>query len=246
MDSTIMYPQAHKTVNLRKIKYMTMVKISELLIEQGAIIFGGFVRDTYIHNHYADAFYRDARDRNQYDDEDYHPETRHRLLIPKDIDVFIKGTEENVQKVYSSLELQGFDVVVKKLKRIYNRFEHIGHQKVTIHKQTLGLPMVRIDLDVLFTLDDVRPPFKRLDLWCNSLLLDKNGIRLSDQTGSRVDDWTHFDRKKFEIEILQDILKFETIKVEFEEEQSDKNKEIISRRTESMENRGWTIKEILF
>jgi len=74
--------------------------------------------------------------------------------------------------------------------------------------------------------------------------MDKNGIRLSDQTGSRVDCWTHFDRKKFEIEILQDILKFETIKVEFDEEQSEKNKEIISRRTGSMENRGWTIKDI--
>jgi hypothetical protein len=223
---------------------MTMMKISELLIEQDAIIFGGFVRDQYIHTHYADAFYRDARDRKKYDDEDYHPETRHRLLIPKDIDVFIKGNEDDVQKVYSSLEPYGFEVIIKRLKRIYNRFEHIGHQKVTIHKHVLGLPVVKIDLDILFSLDDVRPPFKRLDLWCNSLIMDKTGIRLSDQTGSPVDNWTHFDRKKFEIQILQDILKFETIKVDFDEEQGKKNKETIRIRTESMKNRGWIIKDI--
>ena len=241
-----MYPQVHKTVNLRKIKYMTMMKISELLIEQGAIVFGGFVRDTYIHNYYADAFYRDARDKKQYDDENFHPETRHRLLIPKDIDVFFKGNEDDVQKIYSSLEPYGFEVVVKRLKRIYHRFENIGHQKVTIHKRVLGLPVIKIDLDVLFSLDDVRPPFKRLDLWCNSLIMDKTGIRLSDQTGSCVDHWSPFDRKKFEIEILRDILKFETIKVEFDfdNEQSDTNKETIRIRTESMKNRGWKIKDI--
>jgi hypothetical protein len=244
-----LYEQNFKTVNLNKIKYLTMVRISELLIEQGAIIFGGFIRDKLIHDHYANIFYERNRDDDKYDDISYDHETKHRLLVPKDIDVFIRGTKEQVNEIYSFIRTKGFNVVIKRYGKIYGSFDNINQQKIVISNDSiLGLPVVKIDVDVLFSSDcEVKPPFKRLDLWCNSLLMSKDGITISNQTGTRADEWDIFSRKIFEIEILSDLLNFKTCKVDLvnekTDEQSIKNKKIITNRIESMKDRGWEIKE---
>lgn len=248
--SLFSYEQLFKSVNLNKVKYLTMVEIANLLIEQGATIFGGFVRDKYIHDHYASIFYEKGLNENEYDDATYDPETKHRLLVPYDIDVFVKGDEEEIEKIYSFIKEKGFKVEIKKRKVIYGAFENIKQQKVVIRtKGGLGSPYAKIKLDILYSSEDVKPPFKRLDLWCNSLLMDQNGITISNQTGSHVDNWDLFSRKKVEIEILDSLLKFETRRVEFvsepTDEQSIKNKKMINNRIESMEKRGWKIKEEL-
>lgn len=244
-----LYEQNFKTVNLNRVKYLTMVKISELLIEQGAVIFGGFIRDKLIHDHYASIFYERNRDDDQYDDSSYDHETKHRLLVPKDIDVFIRGTEEQVKEIYSFIRTKGFNVVIKRYGKIYGAFDNINQQKIVISNESvLGLPVMKIDVDVLFSSDcEVKPPFKRLDLWCNSLLMSKDGITISNQTGTRVDEWDIFGRKIFEIELLSDILKFKTYEVDLIDEkideQSIKNKKIITNRIELMVKRGWEVKE---
>ena len=248
--SLFSYEQNLKTVNLNKVEYLTMTKISELLIEKGAIIFGGFVRDKYIHDNYASIYYdkHNGKD-SQYDDKNHIPDTKHRLLVPKDIDVFIRGTEDQVKEVYSFIRTNGFTVEIKTSRTIYGAFDNINQQKIVVKTVSgLGFPIMKIDLDVLFSSDDnVKPPFKRLDLWCNSLIMDKTGITFSNQTGSIVDDWNLFDRKIFEIQILGDLLKFETHRVDLTDEGTDeqiiKNKKMIANRIELMEKRGWNIKE---
>ena len=243
--SLISYAQYSQIVNLDKVKYRMMVKIAELFVEQGAIIFGGFVRDKYIHDCYARIFYKNENtNEDGYGDESYDPETKHRLLVPKDIDVFVRGNEDDVRKIYSFITEKGFSVRIKRSKVFYGLFKDIHQQKVSIKTMSeIGLPTIQIELDVIYSSDDVKPPFNRLDLWCNSLLMDKNGITVSNQTGSKVDNWEPFGRKILEGEILRDLLKFETKKTEFNSK--GLNEQIIIDRIESMKKRGWIIKEEL-
>jgi hypothetical protein len=262
------YEQDLQTINLNKVKFLLMARIERLLLENGAIIFGGYVRDKLIHDHHATLFYQQNRLKGKkYSDPSFHPETKHRLLIPKDIDVFIRGTQQEVDEIYSKLTDQGFRVEVKHRKKIYGVFDDINQQKVVVYAlQQLGFPSIKIELDVLYSSKpDVKPPFGRLDLWCNGLLLDKNGITLSNQTGSCLDRANGVDRKLFEIEIINDLLKFrsksvrkETLDSEDQEETcgpQTKNKmvlmngvfcpviteDLISKRITSMKQRGWTI-----
>lgn len=261
------YKQNIQTINLDRVKYLTMVKISELLIEKGAIIFGGFVRDKLIHDHYANLYYQNKMGcDSKYSDENHNPETKHRLLVPNDIDVFVRGTEEKIEEVYSYLKTNGFEVEIKIRKKIYGAFDNINQQKIVVKtKNFCGLPTIKIDLDILYSSDDaVKPPFKRLDLWCNSLLMDKNGITVSDQTGSRIDHFNLFERKLVEIEIIKDLTNFKTKEVNvleniFGDEESivkpDKketvfmngvfcpliNEKIITKRIKGMKKRGWEI-----
>ena len=251
--SLFSYEQNLKTVNLNKVQYLVMTKISELLLEKGAMIFGGFVRDKYIHDHHATLYYNKYEGSDsQYDDKDHVPETKHRLLVPKDIDVFIRGTEEDVKEVYAFITASGFTVDINHRRKIYGAFDNIHQQKVVIKTMSnLGFPVIKIDLDVLYSSDEkVKPPFKRLDLWCNSLIMDKAGITFSNQTGSRVDNWNPFDRKIFEIGILSEILNLKTHAVELTDEntneQSIKNKQMITRRIEVMQERGWIVKDTTY
>lgn len=242
------YKQDFKTINLSKVKYLTMTRLSALLIEQGAIIFGGFVRDMIIHNHYALAFYDNSVGQDKYDDESYDTETKHRLLVPNDIDVFVKGNEEEVGKLYEFIRTKGFFVEIKKRRAMYSIFDNIYQHKIVIKTQKVtGLPSIKIDLDILYSSEDnIKPPFKRLDLLCNSLLLDNNGITVSDQTGTRFDLMNHFERKLLEKSILDDLLTFDTQKVLLVEQkdadQMIKNKEIIYYRIQGMVERGWKVK----
>jgi len=244
--SLFSYNQDFKVVNLNKVKYLTMVKVGDLFMEKGAIIFGGFIRDKYIHDHYANLFYDKKMDKDRYTEVDYDPDTKHRLLVPKDIDVFIKGTDEDIEEVYSFIREKGFNIEIKKRKVIYGAFDNVNQQKIIIRFQSeIGLPRPKIELDVLYSTADVKPPFGRLDLLCNGLLMDKNGIYFSNKTGSRIDYWGFFDRKILEIEVLNGLLKFETRKVELiteTKEQSTKNEKMIANRIELMELRGWKIK----
>lgn len=246
--SLFLYEQETQTVNLSKVKYLTMTKISELFIKKGAIIFGGFVRDKLIHDHYASAYYNEHEGEDiKYSDPNHSPETKHRLLVPKDIDLFIRGTEEHVEEIYSFIRSNGFMIEIKIQRKIYGAFDNINQQKIVIRTvNQFGFPPILIDVDVLFSSDDkVKPPFKRLDLWCNSLLMDNTGITFSDQTGSRIDDWNLFDRKLFEIGLLEKLLKFETCEVELMKEGADeqivKNKKMISNRIDLMKKRGWVV-----
>jgi len=244
--SMISYKQNYQTINLNKATYLIMTQVSELLLQKDGIIFGGFVRDKLIHDHYATKFYEELKGQSSsYDEVNHHPETKARLLIPKDIDVFIRGTEVETQEVYSFLESQGFDVQVKIRKRIYGAFKNINQQKVVVKTpKKLGFPVIEVDLDVLFSTDDqVKPPFNRLDLWCNSLLMDKNGIKVSNQTGSRLDGMGEINKKLFELDILKNMFEFKTWPVELLEEPDEKLKNLIENRIAVMKNRGWKVEE---
>ena len=255
------FPQQTSIVNLNKVKYMMMDRLSEILTNNNAIIFGGFVRDRFIHDHFAMKFiakfgHSDEQMEN-FDDEFFDLETKGRLIVPKDIDLFIEGDESDVEKLYEVLRGEGFRVSTRNIKKQYFENKNVSQQKATVrvlNAHKMGLPNIEIELDVLFSSeDDLRPPFGRLDLLCNAFLMKHNGIRLSTQTGTYLDRVNPLQQKQCEFEILEKMLRFETDVADLDEGveihslKSDEQKKDIRNRVIRfnrmilMQERGWKI-----
>lgn len=93
--------------------------IANIILDNDGIIFGGWVRDSYLHDKYAQEYYSlDQPDNilynpNFYNDKSFHPELYNRTLIPNDIDAFM--TELNFNKLKEDIsknKLNGY--IVKK------------------------------------------------------------------------------------------------------------------------------------
>lgn len=235
-------------VNVNKIRYIMMEKISTILLENNGMIFGGYVRDKLIHNHY-DGKFR-GLDCDRFSDPSYSPETKWRLLVANDIDVFIRGDEEDVQKLYYEFENKGYKVIEKISKQKYfDDVANIEHFKIELAlngANRFGLD-VKIPIDILFSEEKgIEPPFGRLDMLCNGLVLDKTGVRLSTQTGCPMDRLNHFDRKFEEIEIVKKILRLESDTVRMTQDLSTQKRSIRINRILNMQFRGWTINNNVF
>lgn len=87
--------------NLRKSEWKIKQAIANIILEIGGVIFGGFVRDTLLHDHCAKKYYDKVKDDGFsasvqnicYNDETVYPETKDRRLIPNDIDCYLENAE---------------------------------------------------------------------------------------------------------------------------------------------------------
>lgn len=245
------FTQKTQTVNLNKVKYLMMEKLVDLLIENNAVIFGGFVRDKYIHDHYADIFHEKSLEIDKFSDETYSPETKGRLLVAKDIDVFCKGDNQEVDHLISIIREAGFHISDKESNLRYFKDKNVQQRKATVrinNVRNFGLPNVEVLMDILYSnKDDIEPPFGKLDVLCNGFLLDKRGMRLSNQTGTPADRCGSFNRKREEVTILQKMINFETdIAIPDEdddsmEKQSIKNRKIRALRVIKIQQSDWTV-----
>lgn len=188
--------------DLGRLKYNFIHRVADLVLEHG-VIFGGYVRDTIIHNHFADRFYEThaAKDNFQslYEDVSCDVDTLGRLLIPEDIDCFM--TSGSLEKFIGSVKK------TNKMKIVRRRDVTVGHRYTDIiqNKVPLGLMLTKIEiqlmhntlymdylpknllelsvkLDVLHApqLENKEPPFCVMDFECNCLVLDMgHNIRLS-------------------------------------------------------------------
>lgn len=229
-----------------------MNRLSKILTENNAIIFGGFVRDRFIHDYFAINFLKkNSNDRDKFDDETYDPETKGRLLVPKDIDLFLRGGQSSVQDLCDILRKEGFHVSTSRVRKQYFEDISVKQQKVLVrvlNAHEMGLPNIEIELDVLFSIeDDIRPPFGRLDLECNAFLMTNKGISLSNQTGTYLDRMDPIQRKRYEFEILEKMLRFEADVATLDkddvslERHDITNRVIRFNRIFSMQERGWKI-----
>src|SRR5665648_436728 len=122
-DNQHIYRQRTIEVNLNRPTYCFMRKLALRIVNYGAVIFGGAPRDFYIHNHYAKLFEELAAPRTEtqlangmedgyyeFSDPNDLPGTAHRLLIPRDLDIFIKGDEDEANKFLAYLDQLGYDV----------------------------------------------------------------------------------------------------------------------------------------
>lgn len=81
--------------NVAAAEYKAKKQVAEIVLENGGIVFGGFVRDSVLHDHFATKFY-DSPDVNafKYNNNEYLPEYSLRTVIPVDIDCFFDNPED--------------------------------------------------------------------------------------------------------------------------------------------------------
>lgn len=208
------YFQDNVIINLTSIQCRFIDKLAEVIISLGGIIFGGYPRDNVMN------------------------ETQHYIVIPKDLDIFIKGNGETVEKFYQELDSLGFEISTRKIDHPtrYGFPYYVGHHKGTVRIKNLYVLGFEFstEIDVLFTERSDEPPFGHCDLTCNTLLQDKNGIRLSKFTGELWDNSSEEEYIQAQSYLIQDIKNMHTKLIQPEDC-------VIYYRALEMAKRGWTI-----
>lgn len=216
-------------INEGCVKYKMMRKIQGILLDMGYTIFGGYVRDMLIHDHYSRKFYGNGVYSNEnYVDESLDKKTLGRLIVPKDIDCFFTGDGECVEALRLAFIQGGFDVMVMGSQEyaIFNNVKKRSLRLTVANAHLFGLHCFKVFLDVLYSSDpDIKPPFGKLDLTCNALVLTDKGISLSNNTGTSLDILGPFEKKCYETKIIKKLLKFKTVAVSNVAVDSDKPEE---------------------
>ena len=143
--------------------YRNKKNIVDCILQYNGVLFGGYVRDTILHDHYADIFYEyiDSKDlkssypkisnesyqrmvHNFYNDSTYHPESKLRLTVPKDIDCFFQH-ESDFNEFLRDIQTHKF--IIKKNsgkfdpKQYFPRM-NIESDEVDMYRITIGVKTI--------------------------------------------------------------------------------------------------------
>lgn len=207
-------------------------RIKRFGLDTNGIIFGGLVRDEIISTHYRDEFINKKLDFCHYWDKDYSEETNGRLIIPNDIDIYFKDTskiDEFIEKI--KLYITNFngkiiinDMNCSSLKSFsYNLNISLNHKKVYIEiklGRTISFGGIRmsLEIDIISNVNQttslLEPPFYNIDFLSNVFIMEKNNgitnIRLSNCTGTILDNMNFVKKSINSTKILDDIINFRT------------------------------------
>lgn len=179
-------------INKNKELVFMIIGIRKIAVDTGAIVFGGAIRDEIIRDHHAKQFYQKGGMAKEYLDPKVFPDHIGRLIVPRDLDLYF-GTESLYTEFCNRIQRQGFRVFNDPhTKPIYN-IPGVKKMTLMIHKvvgKTFTFHGIGITLKVDCVINNganMEPPFRHLDFWCNSLVEDRSGIRLSRNTGTPVD-----------------------------------------------------------
>ncbi len=211
-------------------------------------IFGGYVRDSILHDHNAQQFYKtvkDPIDRVQlYNDVKYLPEFADRCLTPCDIDCFMSTS--TIATLVKSLSDAKYSVKVrtaKPLSEYHDGVDITNDLKITKMSVRFDMaPMLAaivpyeiksmcVDVDIVHAEDisGMQPPFGKIDFMCNALILREKNINISPLViCTRNDPFSVFEK-------LSSII--DGIKKKVTEPGDGKH----SYRTDKMTSKGWTI-----
>jgi len=208
-------------------------KIKKIGFKNSAIFFGGIVRDEIISCHYRQLFINKNLEFNQYWNPEYDLETKHRLLLPNDIDVYFNSTENANKFINNMIELlKSFRGVINITNmehshnfRYMNESHNLKHYKLNTYIE-IGKTFIfkgikiKLDLDVIYFDDTaggsiyIEPPFYNLDFLCNIFIMEEiNGnkvIRHSNTTGTPLDNMSLIPKTKKLLSIMDDIINFRT------------------------------------
>lgn len=125
-------------------KYAFTKTMIHTLVNCNAIIFGGAVRDLFLHNFHATEFY--LKSDGNYDDASILPELKERFLVPCDIDLFIK--EKDFTRLMRILTIKYF---IKNKKSVDMRYRFLCDKGMyTLYKvEALNSHHVSINLDII-------------------------------------------------------------------------------------------------
>ena len=213
--------------NTDRIKYLIFEEIRKTVVNNNGVIFGGFVRDMIISDHYKEKY----NSINKYDihkfwNRMYQPETGARTIVAKDMDICMNN-EEDVEKFVVALrdifnDRVGYANISSSMISVSNENSYfkipiVLHKKIN-YTVTIGkIPFVHQGVEISFDFDIIvprkakmMPPFNRVDLLCNVFVLNKQGIVMSNNTGTIIDQMTILNRQKISLRIMEDIVEFKT------------------------------------
>ena len=228
----------------KRAKWKLTNKAIEIIIANGGQIFGGAVRDKYLHDIHARAFYDHVKGLDPgadefhggksitelYQDKTFKSDLFGRFIVPKDIDAYIHISDQStlinalrkvfpcitalfnrdIKQYFPSLEIEEntimhfryalramntteihqwlarlFSIVPGEIRNEHRTFLHelsnVSMEMLREGRRAIYLDLmvnVRANTSGSMALD---PPFGNLDFFCNSLILDKHGYKLSTQ-----------------------------------------------------------------
>lgn len=216
-----------QTINLNKEKRLLFNIIKMMVINCDGIIYGGLVRDEILATHHKSLF-------DEHDDEDkylkfwdssYHPESKFRTLIPNDIDIYFKNNEiaQTFITRVSAFSEENKGTLFMRNGFLYSMDQRYIHKKMTMIFK-LGKTFcssgfkVEINMDVVVNNTatvTIEPPFNNADFSCNIFVMSKIAdhkyeIRLSKNTGTKLDTLTFVKKSQIQSKILNDLIEGKT------------------------------------
>jgi len=209
-----------------------MADIKNIIFKWNGIIFGGFVRDSIIHNHYADILYNKFNDYKFMWNEQFDIDTLPRTIVPNDIDVCLYNRDDikNMAKNITTHINDKFgmsNVKITSTEIIYSvddKYEkYINPCSGILHKYQFSISIgkipyvsegieLNINLDIIeCKISSLKPPFNKLDFICNGFIMQSNNlIYISPNTGTELDKLNFVQKKEIEYKIIKDIINFKT------------------------------------
>jgi hypothetical protein len=215
--------------------YKVTKKIADIVLGTNGSIFGGYVRDTILHDHAARKFYRahPKATAAQYQDESISPETKDRLIVAKDIDCCFENAGDfnrfidAVTKKYPLVEIRKQRIVRIAYTipaphyRVHLKFQlsdrrlvkfirasfpvDIPESAITVNENMTSL-IPDVHMDVVIS--TAPPTFGKLDYECNGLILKGDTIMLSSDIPAN-------DPVKYMLKVIDDIKDHRAVGVGF-------------------------------
>jgi hypothetical protein len=202
-------------------------EVKKTVFKHNGIIFGGFVRDMIIGDHYKEKY----NGVNKYNihkfwNRMYQPETAARTIVAKDMDICM-NKEEDVDEFIVALrdifnDRVGYANITSSMISVssensYFRIPINLHKKINYTITVGKIPFVHSGVEISFDFDIIvprnpklMPPFNRVDMLCNVFVLNKQGVVMSSNTGTIIDQMTILNKQKMSLRIMEDIVEFKT------------------------------------
>jgi hypothetical protein len=210
-----------------RIKYILFEEIKTLVFNNSGIIFGGYARDMIISDHYK-AIYNSANKYNihKFWNRMYQPETAARTLVAKDMDICMYSTDDvdsfliALQNIFNDrigyTNITSSDITASQ-ENNYFKIPIVLHKKIN-YTITIGkIPFVHRGVEISFDFDIIvprnsklMPPFNRVDMLSNVFILNRQGIVMSNNTGTAIDRMSIMNKQKMSARIMEDVVQFKT------------------------------------
>jgi hypothetical protein len=221
-------------INMNCEKRCIYNKLKYIGIRNNGIIFGGMVRDEILVKHYKILFDEHIlslassnriSNINKYWDSKYHKESIKRTIIPNDMDIYFqnrKTAETFIEGIYEFANEYNGIFLIENF-NLYNLGENLIHRKIyllfVIGKTIINKGFnININIDLILNTNDdyhYEPPFNLSDFSCNLFIMNKNNncgynIRLSKNTGTKLDSMSSDDKIIYEKRIINDLINGKT------------------------------------
>lgn len=223
--------------------------------ESSGIIYGGAVRDEIISTHWIKEFNRfyntleaapDRKYGQQFWDESIHPESKARMLVPKDVDTFFRSQKDamnfiaNVEKEFgkNTFYVPSDNSVDESMFYSGSFLNNSLNLKRCCINYAAGKTrlfpghLIQIGLDIIYPSDasiitDFEPPFSNGDLSCNCFVQDsiKGEPRMSHNPGEWYKTMSLLQKTIFTAKTINDMINFNTLIVKDGSCSYDKDKD---------------------